>query len=40
MGSGIGLALTKKFVEDRDGSIDVLAVEGGGARFAIRLPTS
>ena len=39
-GSGIGLALTKRFVEDLDGSIDVLDVEGGGARFAIRLPTS
>lgn len=39
-GSGIGLALTKRFVEDLGGSIDVLDVDGGGARFAIRLPTS
>lgn len=36
-GSGIGLALTKRFVEEHGGSIDVSDAEGHGTRFDIRL---
>ena len=38
-GSGLGLALTKRFVEEHGGSIDASDVAGHGARFAIRLPS-
>ena len=37
-GTGLGLALTKKFVEMQGGSIVVLSEIGRGSRFVIRLP--
>ncbi len=37
-GSGTGLALTKAFVEEHGGSIEVLDAPGRGARFTVRLP--
>lgn len=37
-GSGTGLALSKAFVEEHGGSIEVLDAPGGGARFKVRLP--
>ncbi|MBR3455236.1 MAG: response regulator [Bacteroidaceae bacterium] len=37
-GSGIGLNLTKSFVEMHGGGISVSDSEGGGARFTIHLP--
>jgi len=37
-GSGLGLALAKRFVEEHGGSIDVHNTEGGGAQFTVRLP--
>jgi len=37
-GTGLGLALTQKIVEDHGGSIDVRSVPGAGALFRIVLP--
>jgi two-component system sensor histidine kinase AtoS len=37
-GTGLGLALTHKIVEDHGGSIDFRAVQGGGTVFRIVLP--
>jgi signal transduction histidine kinase len=36
-GSGLGLAIARELVERWNGSVDVLAAEGGGAGIAIRL---
>jgi signal transduction histidine kinase len=37
-GTGLGLALTKKFVEMHRGTIDVASVPGGGTTFSVILP--
>jgi two-component system sensor histidine kinase BaeS len=37
-GSGVGLALTARFVEQHGGSIEVANVPGRGARFIVRMP--
>jgi two-component system sensor histidine kinase BaeS len=37
-GSGVGLALTARFVEEHGGSIQVENVPGRGARFTVRMP--
>ncbi len=37
-GSGIGLHLTRHFIDLHDGSIDVESAEGAGATFTVRLP--
>ena len=37
-GSGIGLAITRQFVEQMDGNISVVSKEGVGSRFALELP--
>ena len=37
-GSGIGLALTKAFVELHEGTITVESIEGEGTKFEVRLP--
>ncbi len=37
-GSGLGLALAKRFVEEHGGSIEMQNVDGHGARFTVRLP--
>ena len=37
-GTGLGLAVTKKIVEEHDGSISVKSVPGEGTTFTIRLP--
>lgn len=37
-GTGLGLALAKRFVEAHGGTIEVESVLGGGARFSVRLP--
>jgi signal transduction histidine kinase len=36
-GTGLGLAVTKKIIEDHGGSIEVQSVLGGGTEFAIKL---
>jgi len=38
IGSGVGLALTARFVEQHGGSIQVENVPGRGARFTVRMP--
>jgi two-component system, OmpR family, sensor histidine kinase BaeS len=37
-GSGLGLALAKRFAEDHGGSIEVLGANGSGAQFVVKLP--
>ncbi len=37
-GSGVGLAVTKKAVEQMDGRVDVETEKGKGSRFVVRLP--
>ena len=37
-GTGLGLAVTRKIVEQMDGVIDVETEKGTGSRFAVRLP--
>ena len=37
-GTGIGLAVTKKIVEEHDGSISVKSSIGDGATFTVKLP--
>jgi signal transduction histidine kinase len=37
-GTGIGLSITKRFVELMDGSIAVESIRGEGSRFSIELP--
>ncbi len=39
-GTGLGLAVVKKIVEEHNGLIWVENIEGGGARFVIRMPLS
>ena len=39
-GTGIGLALSKKIVEEHGGSIDIETSDLGGARFRIVLPVA
>ena len=37
-GTGLGLPVVKKIVEEHHGEIDVCNIEGGGARITVRLP--
>jgi signal transduction histidine kinase len=37
-GTGIGLMMTKKIVEQHDGEIEVISDVGSGSTFIIRLP--
>ncbi|MEQ8275123.1 MAG: HAMP domain-containing sensor histidine kinase [Deltaproteobacteria bacterium] len=37
-GTGLGLALVRKSIQEHGGTIEVTDAEGGGARFVIRLP--
>jgi len=37
-GTGLGLALAKRFVEMHGGAIDVESTPGAGSRFSVRLP--
>jgi signal transduction histidine kinase len=38
-GSGLGLALCRRIVEDHGGSIEVEGVAGRGTTFTVRIPT-
>jgi signal transduction histidine kinase len=37
-GTGIGLAVTKKIVEEHEGSISVKSAPGEGTTFTVKLP--
>jgi signal transduction histidine kinase len=37
-GSGLGLALARRFAEDHGGTIDYVAASGRGAQFVVKLP--
>ena len=37
-GTGIGLAVARKIVEEHDGTISVKSTEGEGTTFTVRLP--
>lgn len=37
-GTGLGLPVVKKIVEEHHGEIDVCNIDGGGARISVRLP--
>ena len=37
-GTGLGLAVAKKIVEEHDGTINVKSVEGEGTTFSVRIP--
>jgi signal transduction histidine kinase len=37
-GSGLGLALAKRFAQEHGGSIDVLSADDAGAKFVVKLP--
>ncbi|OYY95238.1 MAG: hypothetical protein B7Y41_01640 [Hydrogenophilales bacterium 28-61-23] len=37
-GTGLGMAVVKKIVEEHHGEIDVCNIDGGGARISVRLP--
>jgi nitrogen fixation/metabolism regulation signal transduction histidine kinase len=37
-GTGLGLPVVKKIVEEHHGEIDVCNIEGSGARISVRLP--
>jgi nitrogen fixation/metabolism regulation signal transduction histidine kinase len=37
-GTGLGLPVVKKIVEEHHGEIEVSNLEGGGARICVRLP--
>ena len=39
-GFGLGLAVTRKIIEEHNGSIDVLSKEGAGTTFTMKLPAS
>jgi len=37
-GAGLGMALTRKIIEDHQGTIEVMSEKGIGTIFVIRLP--
>jgi signal transduction histidine kinase len=37
-GVGLGLALTRKIIEDHRGTIEVMSAKGKGTTFVLRLP--
>jgi len=37
-GTGLGMAISKKIIEDHDGSINVISEQGRGAEFVVTLP--
>jgi signal transduction histidine kinase len=39
-GTGLGLAVTKKVVDQMDGQVEIETEEGEGSRFTVRLPSS
>ena len=37
-GTGLGLAMTHKIIEEHNGDIDVVSTPGAGTTFSLRLP--